>query len=113
MPSLVPRPNPPEKRARGSGHETTPHASSTPQLLTYGRTMRRGAAVFVLQATKGRVRLHCNLTRPFWGVELACGIVSCPEPLARFSGGISIGPQLNAGVILAHFRIVVRDSPIR
>ena len=60
MPSLVPR-HPPKSVREGLGMRLC-HASATPQLLTYGQTMRRAvrAPVFVLQATKGWVRLQLN-----------------------------------------------------
>ena len=58
MPSPYPR-HPPKSVREGLGMRLC-HASATPQLLTYGRMMRRGAPVLVLQATKGRVRLQLN-----------------------------------------------------
>ena len=63
VPCLVSSPDPspaPEKRARARKGLRLCHASATPQLLIYGRTMGRGALVFVLQGTKGLVRLQWN-----------------------------------------------------
>ena len=81
-PSLVPRPPPlPSESVREGLGMRLCHASATPQLLTCGRTMRRGAPLLPSKRRKDE-----------WDYSWM---------------------QFVAGVIPTHFRIVVRDPPIR
>ena len=64
MPSLVPRPPPPEKHARGSGHETMPCQCHTPAFdLRTNDAMCRRSTSFCPPSDEGmsEITVECSL----------------------------------------------------